>query len=162
MACQFEKSQHSLHRSGFPDAPFPKPDLYDKMGFELIDKVIRDQHVLLHQSSVAHLYGDDPVHFEKMVGYTANYFIEMLGGPKVFIPVRGEPKLGRRHKPFMLTPQDRVVWLETMREALHANQVPQEYAQEIWDWVEPLSMRFLSPRIEPENLERLSLTVSHD
>ncbi|GAB6070969.1 hypothetical protein JCM30760_20660 [Thiomicrorhabdus hydrogeniphila] len=160
MSCPFAQTNVALHRSGFPDAPFPDPSLYENLGEQTITNVIRYQHQLLWKSDIHALYGDDLAHFKRMVEYTVYYFIEMLGGPKLFTPLRGEARLGRRHKVFLLTPYHRKVWLECLRKALYQFSVPAQFAQPIWDWVEPLSMRFLVPRVPVEELTRESLFKS--
>lgn len=162
MHCPFAQTNPPLHRSGFPDAPFPDPSLYEKLGFDTIATAIRYQHQLLWVSDSQKHYGDDPVHFAKTVEYTVNYFVEMLGGPKLFTPVRGQPKLGMRHKHFNLTPKDRETWLDCMYQALKKEAVPPELAQPIWDWIEPLSMRFLRPRVELQDLKRVSINWNQE
>ena len=154
--------ENVCHRSGFPDAPFPDPSIFETLGLETIRGLVRYHHQLMWQSDIQPVFGSDPIHFAKTVEYTAHYFIEMLGGPKLFTPVRGEPKLGRRHKPFNLTAYHRKVWLDCFRQALIEKQIPIEIAQAIWNWVEPLSMRFLTPRIEAEYLAREYLMAAKD
>ncbi|MBN2866397.1 MAG: hypothetical protein JXK16_10355 [Thiotrichales bacterium] len=155
-------AESACHRSGFPDAPFPDPSIYEALGSEKIRDLVRYHHQLMWQSDIQPVFGSDFGHFAKTVEHTANYFIEMLGGPKLFTVVRGEPKLGRRHKPFNLTPYHRVIWLDCFRLALKEKQIPISIAQEIWNWVEPLSMRFLTPRIEAEHLAREYLMAAKD
>ncbi len=154
---QAAKESHStpclaMHRSGFPDAPFPPQDLYQRLGEAKIAAVIRRQHELMWHSDIRTVFGSDPVAFERIITHSVHYFIEMFGGPKLFTSERGEPRLGRRHKHLQLTPYHRDVWLNAMRQALQENAVPQKISELIWQWVVPLSMRFLSPRIKVEEL----------
>jgi len=151
-----------LHRSGFPDAPFPPQDIYERLGEQKIAAIIRRQHDLMWQSEIQSIFGSDEVRFQKTVIYTIHYFIEMLGGPKLFTPQRGEPKLGRRHRHLQLTPLHRTVWLGSLRQALQEQKVPNDIAHAIWQWVEPLSMRFLTPRIEAIDLAREHLIAAKD
>ena len=162
MSCPFSQTNTKLHRSGFPNAPFPSPKIYASLGLETIRELVRYHHQLMWQSDIQTVFGSDFTHFTKTVEHTAHYFIEMLGGPKLFTTTRGEPRLGRRHKPFNLTPYHRAVWLDCFRQALKDKQIPLETAQAIWNWVEPLSMRFLTPRIEAEQLARKYLIEAKD
>jgi hemoglobin len=148
------KSTCALQKGDFPDAPFPPNDVYHKVGEQAIRQLIRTQHELMWQSDIAVLFGQRS-HFERVVTYTEDYFIEMLGGPKLFTAQRGEPKLGRRHKPFNLTPHHREVWLACLEKAIVKCQFQTDSVQHLWRWVEPLSMRFLTPRLHPNQLKRI-------
>ncbi|MBF6058233.1 MULTISPECIES: globin [Thiomicrorhabdus] len=147
----------AFRREDYPDAPFPDQEIYQHLGEESIRKLIRRHHRLMRTSHIGHLFGKDDQRFERIIEYTCDYFVEMLGGPKYFTGQRGEPRLGRRHRPFALTPADREAWLDFFRQALMENAIPQEIAQNLWNWVEPLSMRFLTPRIAPQQLQRMYL-----
>jgi hemoglobin len=46
------------------------------------------------------------------------YLSEWLGGPRLFTPERGEPRLRRRHQPFAIDSQARDAWMLCMRVAL--------------------------------------------
>jgi hemoglobin len=48
----------------------------------------------------------------------AAYLTEWMGGPKVYSPQRGEPRLGRVHKPFAIGEAERDAWLRCMDLAL--------------------------------------------
>jgi hemoglobin len=46
------------------------------------------------------------------------YFSEWMGGPKLYSPERGEPRLRRRHQPFAIDAGARDAWMLCMRQAL--------------------------------------------
>jgi len=144
-------------RHGFPEAPFPGAHIYGVLGEVTIRRMVTRQHELLWGSPSGHLFGENEAHFRLAVERTADYFVEMLGGPKRYTPVQGNPRLGKRHRPFAIGPEDRETWLHCLARAMREEAVPGEVAEEIWAWVEPLSMRMLSPRRSVEELRRISL-----
>lgn len=46
------------------------------------------------------------------------YFSEWMGGPRLYSPERGEPRLRRRHQPFAIDADARDAWMLCMRQAL--------------------------------------------
>lgn len=59
---------------------------------------------------------------ERDLGHTrevlVKYLAEWLGGPRLYSPERGEPRLRRRHQPFAIDSQARDAWMLCMRTAL--------------------------------------------
>lgn len=149
-----KQNPHGLNRSDFPDAPFPDPALFTLLGEEKIIALVKVHHQLMRQSDIGAVFGQDEAHFQRTIQHTADYFVEMFGGPKRFTPHRGEPKLGKRHRPFALQAHHREGWLNCLAQAMQECHLPQEAKQMIWNWVEPLSMRFLTPIPLPETLKR--------
>lgn len=143
-----------LGRHDFPDAPFPDPKLYTQLGEPTIIALVANHHQRMWTSELRAVFGDDALHFQRTIEYTTDYFIEMFGGPKRFTPHRGEPRLGKRHRPFALQAHHREGWLRCLALALADCQIPDDAAQMIWNWVEPLSMRFLTPMQHPDTLTR--------
>jgi hemoglobin len=47
-----------------------------------------------------------------------SYLSEWLGGPKLYSPLRGVPKLRRVHQPFAIDTAARDAWMACMRRAL--------------------------------------------
>lgn len=46
------------------------------------------------------------------------YLSEWLGGPALFSPVKGHPRMKMRHMPFPIASAERDAWLACMKEAL--------------------------------------------
>ena len=145
-------------RKDFPNARFPGRHVYQVLGETTIRRMVTRHHELLWHSPSGHLFGDKEAHFRQAVARTADYFVEMLGGPKHYTPVQGNPRLGKRHQPFAIGPEDRETWLHCLARAMREEGIPAEMVEEIWAWVEPLSMRMLSPRRSPEELRRVPLS----
>lgn len=52
-----------------------------------------------------------------------DYLIEWTGGPALYTPARGHPRMRMRHMPFTITESDAVDWLACMASSLDANGV---------------------------------------
>ena len=144
-------------RSEFPDAPMPGPETFAVLGEARIRRIVDRQHRELWAGPAGRLFGPDEAGLERAIAHTADYFVEMFGGPAGYTPVRGRPMLRVRHRSFGVTSDDRWLWLRALARAMAAESVPSATATAIWAWVEPLSMRMIDPLPAPETLARPSL-----
>lgn len=63
-------------------------------------------------------------------------FLEQYwGGPTTYSEQRGHPRLGMRHAPFPVTPDNRDRWLSHMRPAVQQSGMTPEQASEFWEYV---------------------------
>lgn len=63
-------------------------------------------------------------------------FLEQYwGGPTSYSEQRGHPRLGMRHAPFPVTPDNRDRWLSHMRPAVEQSGMSPEHAAEFWRYV---------------------------
>lgn len=138
-----------------PPVPFPTSRVYKMTGEEKIRELVVHHHNLLRISPVKHLFAHSDRKFAILVARTADFFVEIFGGPQYFTPEHGQPKLRHRHFPFTISEKDRIVWLERMEQALIETNFPIELHEEIWNWVEPLSIRMINRRTNMDAIERL-------
>lgn len=139
----------------YPPVPFPSNRVFKVAGEEKIRELITHQHDLLRVSPVKHLFAHSDKKFAILIERTADFFVEIFGGPQYFTPEHGQPKLRHRHFPFTISEKDRIVWLERMEQALIETQFPIELHEEIWNWVEPLSIRMINRRTNMDAVERV-------
>lgn len=96
---------------------------YDALGGEaVIRAVVEDFYDAINADAPilrAMLPKDDSGSRRKL----GDYLIEWTGGPALYTPVRGHPRMRMRHMPFTITAPDAVVWLACMAKALDANHV---------------------------------------
>jgi hemoglobin len=144
-------------RSEFPDAPMPGPETFAALGEARIRRIVDRQHRELWAGPSGRLFAPDEAGLERVIAHTADYFVEMFGGPAGYTPARGKPMLRVRHRPLGVTADDRLYWLRAFARAMAAEAVPAATAADIWAWVEPLSMRMIQPLPEPEGLSRPTL-----
>ena len=82
-----------------PDVTRPNPEFLTFMGEDGIRKLVNRHYDLMHKSSIAHLFPTDKDEFEAAKKRSADFFIQICGGPDYFNQNRGKPMLIRRHAP---------------------------------------------------------------
>ena len=75
---------------------------------------------------------------------SADFFIQICGGPKYFNQNRGAPQMRGRHAPFPIGPNERIHWLVLLEESLQPivdNKLSsQDNIQSFWNYVNVFSM----------------------
>jgi hemoglobin len=62
---------------------------------------------------------DDTVSRDKLFAY----LVEWTGGPELYSPERGHPRMRMRHAPFAIGPEEVTLWLACFSKALDENEV---------------------------------------
>lgn len=60
---------------------------------------------------------------------SADFFIQLMGGPPLFVQKHGPPRMRARHMPFEVTESGRQEWLKCFQEALEEESFPAEHRQ---------------------------------
>jgi len=81
----------------------------------LVDAFYRAMDTRPQAATVRAMHEPDLTHTKAVL---VKYFSEWMGGPKVYSPERGEPRLRRRHMPFAIDDAARDAWMLCMRQAL--------------------------------------------
>ena len=81
----------------------------------LVDAFYRAMDTRPQAATVRAMHAPDLTHTKAVL---VKYFSEWMGGPKVYSPERGEPRLRRRHMPFAIDDAARDAWMLCMRQAL--------------------------------------------
>jgi hemoglobin len=114
----------------------PQPTLYDLVGGEETFRRL-----------VARFYEgvrDDPVlrrlYPEEDLGPAEErlrmFLVQYWGGPRTYSQQRGHPRLRMRHARFAIGPAERDAWLGHMRDAVASLELPPEYEQPLWNYLE--------------------------
>jgi hemoglobin len=61
------------------------------------------------------------------------------GGHPYFNENRGKPMLAKRHAPFHITPEARIVWLNCYQQVLLKLNIPEEMKQSFWNYLNVFS-----------------------
>jgi hemoglobin len=138
----------------YPPVPFPSNRIAKAIGEEGIRMMVRHHHDLLRKTKVGDLFPRDPEAFEEAVRKSADFFVEMLGGAQHFTPVHGEPRLRMRHFKIPIDENDREIWLAMFKKTLKEIAFPPEHLRELWEWVEPLSIRMINRRTTMQTVRR--------
>ena len=82
--------------------------------------------------------------------HSADFFIQICGGPAYFNQNRGAPQMRGRHAPFRITPNARLHWLVTFEEALQPiikNRLSsEENIQSFWNYLNLFSQWMVNSR----------------
>ncbi len=115
---------------GPPQGPGPSPEIYPRMGEENIFKMLSDFYQELGRSSIRSLFPPD---LEEASRKSAKFFVQVLGGPPLYVIDHGPPRMRARHMPFEIDEAARQVWLscfeKTLEGAENKYQFPLEHLE---------------------------------
>jgi hemoglobin len=122
-----------------PEVTIPERALYEALKEEGVRKLVGDHYACLRTSTISHLFPEDDAAFEMVTKHSADFFIQILGGPPYFNMNRGNPMLIRRHAPFAITAEGRVVWLECYQKVLRKLDIDEKLILSFWDYINVFS-----------------------
>ena len=122
-----------------PDVTRPNPEFLTFMGENGIRKLVNRHYDLMHESSIAHLFPTDKDELEAAKKRSADFFIQICGGPDYFNQNRGKPALIRRHAPIANDGAGRQVWLECYHQALLEFDIPKHLFNSFWEYIQVFS-----------------------
>lgn len=122
-----------------PPVTLPSPHFILLMKEEGIRKMVSDHYDLISQSDVNHLFPKIEEALDKAKQRSSDFFIQICGGHPYYNENRGKPMLARRHMPFAITPQARVVWLQCYIQVLSKLQIPENVLQSFWVYLNVFS-----------------------
>lgn len=122
-----------------PQVTLPSNKIFLLLKEDGMRKMVSDHYNLLVKSSVKDLFPKNPVAIEKAKEHSADFFIQICGGPKYFNQNRGMPQLNRRHLPFKITNDAREVWLKCYKVVLEKLDLPENVIQSFWNYLDVFS-----------------------
>ncbi len=130
-----------------PGGPPQKPlnrELYNILGEDLIRRMLDVHYRNLDKSEAAPLFAgiDMKVSAQK----SADFFIQIMGGPYLYSQKNGPPRMRARHVPFAITPKARDVWLDCFRRALDEVEFPAEHRPEFEEFLDSFSAWMVNTR----------------
>lgn len=128
------------YEPGRPVVPVAPKGFYEQLGEEGIRKVVSDHYDKLVNSSIAKLFPPGGKPLESAKKFSADFLIQICGGPAYYKEGRGEPKLVQRHTPFKITPSARVTWLESYREVLLQQDLTEDVLKSMWAYLDVFSI----------------------
>lgn len=134
---QFEISTYSP--GVLPQVQLPTHELLVLLKEEGIRKMISDHYDLLIESSIKELFPKNPIALEKAKEHSADFFIQICGGPDYFNKNRGKPQLKRRHLPFKITAKAREEWLNCYKTVLNKLDLPDNVLLSFWNYLDVFS-----------------------
>jgi hemoglobin len=122
-----------------PIVTIPTPEFLEKLTESGIRKMVSDHYDLLSKSEVSHLFPRIDEALDKAKQRSSDFFIQICGGYPYFNENRGKPLLAKRHAPFAITPEARVIWLKCYQQVLSKLDIPDEVMQSFWNYLNVFS-----------------------
>lgn len=138
----------------YPAIPLPSNKIFKAMGEEKIREMVAYQHALLMKTRVKEIFPEDHTAYKIAVDKAADFFVESLGGDRVFSKLHGEPHLRMRHLHVPIDENHREIWIAMYKKTLKDLDFPKEHLQEFWNFIEPISIRMISKRTSHDPIKR--------
>jgi hemoglobin len=129
-----------------PQVTKPDPDLLNVLGEPGIREMVSKHYDLLHKSEIKHLFPESAAGLENSKRNSADFMIQILGGPQYFNNNRGRPMLANRHSHFSITVEGRVVWLNCYKQVLTELDVPEHLIVSFWNYLNVFSTWMVNTR----------------
>ncbi|HXL73237.1 MAG TPA: hypothetical protein VN963_06380 [bacterium] len=118
----------------------PSRDIYPLMGEENIFKMLSDFYKELEKSEIRPMFPPD---LEEASQKSAKFFVQVLGGPPLYVIDHGPPRMRARHIPFEIDEKARQVWLscfmKTLENANKKYNFPMQHMDEFKTFLESFS-----------------------
>lgn len=122
-----------------PSVTLPTKEMFVLLKEEGMRKMVSDHYDLLAQSEIKDLFPKNPIALEKAKEHSADFFIQICGGPMYFNKNRGKPMLNKRHLPHKITAEAREEWLNCYRVVLEKLNLPEEVLLSFWNYLDVFS-----------------------
>ncbi|NVJ54002.1 MAG: globin [Campylobacteraceae bacterium] len=131
-----------------PQVSLPNPKILEALGEEGMRKMVSDHYDLLRQSNIRGLFPPADEGFEMAKKHSADFFIQICGGPRYFDMSRGAPRMVARHMPFAITQEARRIWLESYMMVLNGVDLDEELKQSFWNYIDIFSIWMMNTHDE--------------
>jgi len=122
-----------------PPVTIPSPEILKILKEEGIRQMVSDHYDLLSKSEIKHLFPRIEEALDKAKQRSSDFFIQICGGHPYYNENRGKPMLAKRHAPFTISPDARIVWLDCYRRVLTNLNLPAELKKSFWDYLNVFS-----------------------
>ncbi len=123
-----------------PKVQLPNPKILETLGEEGMRNLVSNHYDLLAQSEIKNLFPPAGKPFEMAKKHSADFFIQICGGPRYFDMSRGAPRMVARHSPFKITAKARLVWLENYAKVLDETVLTEELKESFWKYIDIFSI----------------------
>lgn len=123
-----------------PQVAMPDPEIIKIIGENGVRQLIHDHYEALRKSSIYTLFPQEEKGFEQAKKNSADFFIQILGGKDYYNKNRGNPMMKKRHMPFKISAEARIVWLECYKQALNNTEMPDTLKLSYWNYIDLFSI----------------------
>ncbi|RHX91759.1 bacitracin resistance protein BacA [Leptospira stimsonii] len=122
---------------GGPPGPVPGLQLvFNAVGELSLRKLVSDFYDQIPQSSIAFMF---PKNVEESKTKSADFLIQVTGGPPLYSQNYGPPRMRARHLPFPIDEKARRVWLSCYRKALDGWEADSVQKEILWSFLKDFS-----------------------
>lgn len=134
------KREFFVPPDGPPQGITPNSEIYTQMGEANIFKMLEDFYLELEKSSIRSMFPENMAEASKK---SAAFFVFILGGPPLYQQKFGPPMMRKRHMPFAIDAEARLVWLECFKNVLvDADKkygFPMQHLSSFWNFLDQFS-----------------------
>ena len=133
-----------------PPVTKPNPAFLQDIGEQGMRDLLDRFYMGLYESPIKDIFPDSKEEMKIAGQHSADFFIQICGGPSYFNQNRGAPQMRGRHAPFRITPNARLHWLVTYEEALQpiikGKLSSEENIQSFWGYLNIFSQWMINSR----------------
>ena len=130
-----------------PPVQKPNSGFLSEVGEQGIRDLLTRLYTCLDKSPIRPIFpADDTQGMMEASQVSADFFIQICGGPQYFNQNRGMPQMRGRHAPFAITAEARLHWLSCFEEALKPleGKVSEENLQSFWNYINVFSIMMIN------------------
>lgn len=131
-----------------PEVRFPSSRVFAACGETMLRELALAQHVRMRNGELARMFPSDAKQFSRAVEKAADFLVESAGGPAAYTERHGGGCMRTRHFPFTIDERAREVWLSCLWLAFDDVCFPAECREEVWEWLEAMSVRMINRRTQ--------------
>jgi len=136
------------HNANFiPPVQKPNPGFLPEVGEQGIRDLLTRLYTCLDKSPIRGIFPpEDTQGMMKAAQISADFFVQICGGPAYFNQNRGMPQMRGRHAPFAITAEARLHWLSCFEEALKPleGKISEENLQSFWNYINVFSIMMIN------------------
>lgn len=135
-------------QEGFiPEVKKPNPEFLQEIGEEGMRNLLDRFYLCLFESPIKELFPTERDAMRKAGQTSADFFIQICGGPQYFNQNRGAPMMKKRHAPFRITPDARLHWLRCFKQALEpVVKCSDVNKQSFWNYINVFSIWMINSK----------------
>ena len=130
-----------------PPVQKPNPEFLLEVGEKGIRDLLTRLYTCLDTSPIRNIFPPkDTEGMMEAAQVSADFFIQICGGPQYFNQNRGAPQMRGRHAPFKITAEGRLHWLICFEGAIKPLEatVSDEHLQSFWNYINIFSIMMIN------------------
>ncbi len=133
-----------------PPVTKPNPAFLTDIGEQGMRDLFDRFYMDLFKSPIKDIFPLDKEEMKIAGQHSADFFIQICGGPQYFNQNRGAPQMRGRHAPFRITPHARLHWLviieEAMQPIIEQKLSSEENIQSFWNYLNIFSQWMINAK----------------